>query len=363
MRYKGSDKVEADYREFGTLLSSPACTIAQYIRYVELDRPLALFFDTGEHLLWLVRLQNLVTLRIDGMPEYQRTAFNTLGPSISPLSSLKSLTIRRVGFVDLSVFMSTLSALPQLHDLSLYAIYTLRHTNQPSTDALLEANRHVLPNLRRLRCYIHRDLQRPFFALLAALPRPPPIAYLDIPMAAPSTGDTPLYTDFLCAISPTLTALRLDPSDQGAFLELADGAPLDLATLEHLHSVTIELVLLTSPYLRRMAQRVTNLLLCALQPPALQKLALSFNILLKSPDLLRYMVEGDVLDGRMEQLPSLQQVKFIFSIPSDFAQMPALHRDIEQLIRGLLPKASARGVLQLRVLKPYTTIESADAGL
>ncbi|KAL1711740.1 hypothetical protein EV715DRAFT_297755 [Schizophyllum commune] len=112
-----------------------------------------------------------------------------------------------------------------------------------------------------------------------------------------------------------------------------------------------------------MAQRITNLLLCALQPPALQKLALSFNILLKSPDLLRYMIEGDVLDGRMEQSPSLQEVKFIFSIPSDFAQMPNLHRDIEQLIHGLLPKASARGILQLRVLKPHTTIESADAGL
>ncbi|KAL1712058.1 hypothetical protein EV715DRAFT_214409, partial [Schizophyllum commune] len=34
---------------------------------------------------------------------------------------------------------------------------------------------------------------------------------------------TPLYSNLLRAISPTLTALRLDPSDQGAFLELADG--------------------------------------------------------------------------------------------------------------------------------------------
>ena len=136
------------------------------------------------------------------------------------------------------------------------------------------------------------------------------------------------------------------------------GIPLDLASLKHLRSVTIELVVLTSPYLRRMAQRITNLLLCALQPPALRKLSLSFNILLKSPDLLRYMIEGDVLDGRMEQSPSLQEVKFIFSIPSDFAQMPNLHRDIEQLIHGLLPKASARGTLQLRVLKPYTAIGS-----
>ena len=139
---------------------------------------------------------------------------------------------------------------------------------------------------------------------------------------------------------------------------ITSGIPLDLASLKHLRSVTIELVVLTSPYLRRMAQRMTNLLLCALQPPALQKLALSFNILLKSPDLLRYMIEGDVLDGRMEQSPSLQEVKFVFSIPSDFAQMPNLHRDIEQLIHGLLPKASARGILQLRVLKPYTTIGS-----
>ncbi|KAI5885091.1 uncharacterized protein SCHCODRAFT_02594323, partial [Schizophyllum commune H4-8] len=159
--------------------------------------------------------------------------------------------------------------------------------------------------------------------------------------------------------SPTLTALRLDPSDQEGFLELAEGLPLGLASLEHLRSVTIELVVLTSLNFRRTAQSITNLLLCALQPPALRKLTLSFNTLLKSPGLIRLVIEGDVLDGRLEQLPSLTEVKFIFSVPSDFAQMPNLHRDIEELIHGMFPKASARGILQLvKIMQEF-----ADAGL
>ncbi|KAL1746785.1 hypothetical protein HDZ31DRAFT_33422 [Schizophyllum fasciatum] len=312
-------------RDFSALVESPVCTIARHVRWLSFEQH-HVWATGGASLDCLRHLPNLATLRIVGMTSAQNAA------GLMNISScITSLTLDCVGFVTLEHFKTMLRALPELRNLTLADIFIREQDSAGPAEPMLT-------KIHSFRCIAWSAFYMSMLTMMLELPRPPPLAHVDLRVPYIEDRMSSLFCAFLNHFGPTLKALRLDPGYKH-FVPSEYGA-WDVGRLTALRLFTVIPVVLSDWHDIGAAQSVLDLLLLVLRAPVLRKVVI---VLCVSDgrfgnDLTP--LNWAILDLHVGRKPQLEQVKFALC-GSTSTKM----QKIADLIKFLLPKASTKGIL------------------
>ncbi|TRM62796.1 hypothetical protein BD626DRAFT_496520 [Schizophyllum amplum] len=351
---------------FDTLVNHAGCTFTQHVREVLLGRPF-LFDDSAlEPLDWLRRMPNITTLKLTGRPALPMAKVPDIWPQLGRMPCLTILDLHGIVFVDLAAFVSMLSMLPSLLDLSLREIYIDGIKDDPRIDDAESAITNLISRVPTTQFLsklnqLHIGLLRTnalgllFPALLSVtLAQYPPITRIHLQLPPSDADVTAALCKLLRRLSSTLNTIHVHFGKQD--VDAAELARLDFAQFTQLRSFTMERLCVnlwpTNPFLDLWGnefgssnRRSIDLLHAVLQAPALQSLTVYLLVAYSAVQEQRTDTIWETLDNRMDQLPLLEKVELLISLTP--ARQPTLdigHTVISR-IHKLLPKARSRGIL------------------
>ncbi|KAL1754609.1 hypothetical protein FB107DRAFT_275612 [Schizophyllum commune] len=350
LKRRGLDSV----RKMCPLLESPLCTFAEEIQWFTLNQTMS--YDGGVTPLdCLQRLPNLATLRIGRMTSSQ-CHIHLMGPLMRSLQHLTGLALDYVGFLSFDMLVMVLVALPGLQSLSCKSLSLHGPRNVP-----WPADSGALKNLRFLGCDAMRAYDwRVFLEGMLACPYRPPVEHLELKLPWPEAGICGRVCDLVNGFSPTLKYMRINPG----FAQYVpdEYSTLDFSQFKQLRSLTVEPTMHISDwFVREQGDRLLDLLLRGFDAPHMQKMV--FLVIVNDsgpPQDSRHPSEDSChpnaptkwaeLDARIAHLPQFQEMKFVLSLCSASMQMRGEHHVITDWLRGMLPQASARGILRFRLV-------------
>ncbi|KAL1685851.1 hypothetical protein GGG16DRAFT_65426 [Schizophyllum commune] len=339
-------------RKLNALTQSSLCTFSQHVRWVSISQRQiseigGLPFDC------LCFMPNLVTLRVECMTSFQCDSF-LIGP-LERLSSLTTLTLDRVGFGTFSTFLYALEALPELRNLTLLDVF-IRDENIPFA---VHSSTKGLAKLRFLRCLLWGVMYRFLLAVMLVLPRCPPITHLDLCLPFTEDGMAGLLCDFIGVLTPTLSAMRVDPGYK--HFSPTEYAKLDFSRFAALRSFTVEPVLLADWHIPGVMERILDLILFALRAPALRKLVVVLRIDGRfCHKNLTTRMEWATLNDHVGDSPCLAELKFVICGSSAGAET----RGVVERLQELLPRAEEKGILQFKAsanVAEWSALESLSS--
>ncbi|KAL1745431.1 hypothetical protein HDZ31DRAFT_36439 [Schizophyllum fasciatum] len=326
------------------LLDAPKCTFSRHIHWLALGN-LRDVHSSSSPIHCLRRLPKLATLRIARLGFFQCHS-SLVGP-LMVLPHLTSLMLQCAGFVTLEIFVSVLATLPSLINLSLSGISFHSAMPRPAPTP------GILSHLRFLKCDITQSIDlETFMTWMVSLPRRPPVAHLDLRLPFPDPSLCALICDFVNGFSPTLGAMRINPGHTQYIPE--EYRTLDFTPFECLRTFTVEPTLHLSDWLvRAKGDRLLDLTIRGLGAPYMQKVVFLLIVNDGSPPDDAAYPNGPgkwaELDNRIDQLPTMGEVKFLLSTwPS--MQREGGHHEIMLWLRRMLPKTDKRGILQFRLV-------------
>ncbi|KAL1679405.1 hypothetical protein EV122DRAFT_263648, partial [Schizophyllum commune] len=334
---------------FVSLLDSSARTITLYVRQITIVNASSLDTNVLEAIECAQSFPNITSLHLE-WPTVQACRLSDMGPYVSRLPGITDLGMHGAAFGKFSALTSTVSALPNLQNLTLVNIFVTDLDEAPP-----RKDERVLAELRSLNCYHDRhstsrspDVPQRLFGWLSSLRRLPPLEHIGVSLLVANVSGTPTpFGDYLSMSNEELTSLAivLNPRDLARNWTKLDFAHLSIAKFR---SVRVEGIDISSLYLRNIGEGLLRLLSFVLSAPVLQRLAIHVFLDTSEDEWFESLdkkMDWAALDRFIGESLGLAQVSFEIDEWHEGKRKctASAHR-----VRELLPMTRERGILQIR---------------
>ncbi|KAL1695466.1 hypothetical protein GGG16DRAFT_44975 [Schizophyllum commune] len=334
---------------FASLLDSSVCTIIPHVRKFTISNASALGTDVSEAIECAQSFPNITSLHF-GWHTGQACRLGDMGPYVSRLPGITDLALHSAAFSTFSSLTSTVSALPNLENLTLSNIFVTDIDEAPP-----QQDERVLAKLRSLTwCHDrHNNRRNPgvpqrLFGWLSSLLRRPPLEHIGVSLLVADVSGTPTpFGNYLSMANEELTSLAifLNPRDLAQNWTQLDFSHLSIAKFRSVRVVGIDM---SSLYLRSIGEGLLRLLSLVLSAPSLQKLAI--HVFLDTSEDERFesldkKMEWAALDRFIKKSLGLGQVSFEVD---EWQEGKGKCTAFAHRVRELLPIARERGILRIR---------------
>ncbi|KAI4528575.1 hypothetical protein K525DRAFT_183582 [Schizophyllum commune Loenen D] len=240
---------------FVSLLDSSVRTIIPHVRKLAIVNASSLSTDVSEAIECAQSFPNITSLHLGWT--VQACRLGDMGPYVSRLSGITDLALHGAAFGTFSSLTSTVSALPNLQNLTLVNIFVIDLDEAPP-----RKDERVLAKLRSLNCYHDRhstsrspDVPQRLFGWLSSLRRLPPLEHIGVSLLVANVSGTPTpFGDYLSMSNEELKSLAivLNPRDLARNWTKLDFAHLSIAKFR---SVRVEGIDISSLYLRNIGRK------------------------------------------------------------------------------------------------------------
>ncbi|KAI5890691.1 uncharacterized protein SCHCODRAFT_02632618 [Schizophyllum commune H4-8] len=333
---------------FASLLDSSVRTIIPYVRQVTISNASSLGTEVLRAIECAQSFPNITSLRLEWTVQTYR--LSDMGPYVSRLPGITDLSLHDAAFGTFSALTSTVSALPNLQNLTLAYIFVTDFDEAPP-----QQDERVLAKLRSVECYdggysSSRDPSVPqrLFGWLSSLRRPPPLEHVGVSLrVADVAGTTTPFGDYLSMSGEKLTSLAifLNPRDLARNWTKLDFAHLSIAKFR---SVRVEGIDVSSLYLRSIGEGLLRLLSFVLSAPVLR--TITIHVFLDATEdewfeSLDKKMNWAALERLIVKSHGLAQVSFEID---EWHEGKRKCTAFAHRVRELLPITREGGILQIR---------------
>ncbi|KAL1728825.1 hypothetical protein EV714DRAFT_285444 [Schizophyllum commune] len=333
---------------FVALLDSSVRTIIPHVRKLAIVNASALGTDVSEAIECAQSFPNITSLHLGWT--VQACRLGDMGPYVSRLPGITDLVLHGAAFGTFSSLTSTVSALPNLQNLTLANIFVTDIDEAPP-----QQDERVLAKLRSLIwCHDrHNNRRNPgvpqrLFGWLSSLLRRPPLEHIGVSLLVADVSGTPTpFGNYLSMANEELTSLAifLDPRDLARNWTKLDFAHLSIAKVRSIRIAGIDI---SSLYLRNIGEGLLRLLSFVLSAPVLQRLAIHVFLDTSEDEWFESLdkkMDWAALDRFIGESLGLAQVSFEIDEWHEGKRKctASAHR-----VRELLPMTRERGILQIR---------------
>ncbi|KAI5824544.1 hypothetical protein K523DRAFT_366150 [Schizophyllum commune Tattone D] len=309
---------------FVSLLDSSVRTINPYVRQITIVNASSLGTDVLEAIECAQSFPNITSLHLE-WPTVQACRLSDMGPYVSRLPGITDLGMHGAAFGKFSALTSTVSALPNLQNLTLVNIFVANLDEAPPW----------------------KD-ERRLFRWLSSLRRLPPLEHIGVSLLVANVSGTPTpFGDYWSMSNEELKSLAivLNPRDLARNWTKLDFAHLSIAKFR---SVRVEGIDISSLYLRNIGEGLLRLLSFVLSAPVLQKLAIHVFLDTSEDEWFESLdkkMDWAAIDRFIGESLGLAQVSFEID---EWYEGKRKCTAFAYRVHGLLPITRERGILQIR---------------